>query len=692
MIAILPVFLTLLLTGTASADERLERLTEEHRSWLERDVAYIITDREREVFLTLETVDERNRFIEAFWRRRDPNPATPVNEFREEHYRRIDYANTHLGRESFREGWQTDRGRYYIILGEPREIQRFDGYRNLVSAHLWFYQGDPALGLPSFFYLLFFKRDDIGEYQLYHPIIDGPQALVRGTSGISAADNRAAVKALREVSPELAAASLSFDPSEPADFASARANLGTDMIIARIEESPKRAVRTDYADAALRYGNRVSADYTFNFVPSRSVFSVLFEPSTGTPLVHYSIELDPQNLSLETDERQSKFYTTLDVTIEARAADGTLVLATDKEAYVEISPSQMEQIRSQPFAYQDDFVLVPGKYTVSVVVRNRVLSQYTVAEAEIDVPSLESSRPTLSDVVLAYDTRHTGLDSGEGRFFTFEIEGLRIHPSAENLFVLGDTVHLVTQALGASATDRVVFELRREDEIRKTLERAVGNDRVVVDHLKLDGLVGGDYQVVGRLVSASGETLSSRVVSLVLSPRSFAPRPGFVYRRGLDVSIPGLLSFLKAEQLWSLGREDDATEALERAVASGNDSLVPAKWKLANAYLRQERPDDALELLTPLETTFSERYEVRAGLGFAWYLKGDYRRAVDHLEHARTLASPDTMLWNALGDSYEKLGRLEDAREAFERSLALDDDQPAVKKRLTALTSAPGAR
>ncbi len=683
----------LLLTSAAAADERVDRLPEDHKSWLERDVVYLITDRERDVFLTLESVDERNRFIEAFWRRRDPNSATPVNEYQEEHYRRMEYANTYLGRDTFREGWQTDRGRFYIILGEPREIQRFDGYNGLVSAHLWFYQGDPRLGVPSFFYLLFFKRDDIGEYQLYRPMIDGPHALLAGSRSLPSTNNAAAIEALREVSPELAAASLSFDPSEPADFSSGRPTISTDMMIARIEAAPERLARTDYAEAALRYGNRVSSDYTFNFVPSRSVFSVLFEPATGTPLVHYSIELDPQNLSLETDEQQSKFYTTFDITIEARTPDGTLAVATEKQAYIEISPSQMQEIRAQPFAYQDDFLLVPGDYTVSVIVRNRVLTQYTVAETELHIPRVDPSRLMLADVILAYDTRRSALGSDSNLFYTFEVGDLRLHPTTEGLFVIGDTAHLVVQVLGeassATPTHRVVFELRRGDDILKTLERDVGADRFIVEHLQLNGLVGGDYDVVTSLVSTSGETVSSQVAPLTLSPRSFAARPGFVYRRGLDTRIPGLLSFLRGEQLWNLGLYDEATAALEDAVASGNEQLVPAKWKLANAYLQQERPDDALALLRPLETLFSDRYEVMAGLGFVFYFKDDHARAVDYLSRARALASPDTMLLNALGDGYQVLGQLDEARAAFERSLALDDEQPAVKKRLESLIQEP---
>src|SRR3990172_9621503 len=83
----------LFFAGPSFAEEGLEKLTDEHGKWLEEDVAYIIAKREREVFLLLDTVEDRNRFIEVFWERRDPDRATPENEFKIEHYRRIDYAN-----------------------------------------------------------------------------------------------------------------------------------------------------------------------------------------------------------------------------------------------------------------------------------------------------------------------------------------------------------------------------------------------------------------------------------------------------------------------------------------------------------------------------------------------------------------------------------------------------------------------
>jgi GWxTD domain-containing protein len=90
-------------------------------NWLTQDVAYIIEDQERAAYRALNTDEEREHFVEQFWLRRDPTPGTPVNEFREEHYRRIAFTNQHFG-ENALSGWKTDRGRIYIVYGPPDEI------------------------------------------------------------------------------------------------------------------------------------------------------------------------------------------------------------------------------------------------------------------------------------------------------------------------------------------------------------------------------------------------------------------------------------------------------------------------------------------------------------------------------------------------------------------------------------------
>jgi GWxTD domain-containing protein len=92
-----------------------------YKKWLDEDVRWIITDQERKAFQSLSNDEEREAFIEQFWQRRNPNPESPENEFREEHYRRIAYANEHYA--AGKPGWKTDRGHIYIAYGKPDSIE-----------------------------------------------------------------------------------------------------------------------------------------------------------------------------------------------------------------------------------------------------------------------------------------------------------------------------------------------------------------------------------------------------------------------------------------------------------------------------------------------------------------------------------------------------------------------------------------
>jgi GWxTD domain-containing protein len=95
-------------------------ISKTYKKWLDEDVIYIITSEERQAFMQLSNDEERDNFIEAFWQRRDPTPDTPENEYKEEHYQRIAYANEHFA--AGVPGWKTDRGRIYISYGKPDEI------------------------------------------------------------------------------------------------------------------------------------------------------------------------------------------------------------------------------------------------------------------------------------------------------------------------------------------------------------------------------------------------------------------------------------------------------------------------------------------------------------------------------------------------------------------------------------------
>lgn len=109
-------------------------------AWVEQDVAYLIEAPEKKRFLELKTEPERQQFITQFWLRRDPTPGTPRNEFREEHYRRIAYANQKWTKDSVA-GWKTDTGRVYIVYGPPDEIEVHDRVKQQ-----WLYRSIPAIG------------------------------------------------------------------------------------------------------------------------------------------------------------------------------------------------------------------------------------------------------------------------------------------------------------------------------------------------------------------------------------------------------------------------------------------------------------------------------------------------------------------------------------------------------------------
>jgi GWxTD domain-containing protein len=104
----------------ANARALKQELSKTYKKWLSEDVAWIITDEERKAFMQLSNDEERDQFIEAFWQRRDPTPDTEENEFKEEHYRRIAYANEHFA--AGIPGWKTDRGHMYIVFGPADEI------------------------------------------------------------------------------------------------------------------------------------------------------------------------------------------------------------------------------------------------------------------------------------------------------------------------------------------------------------------------------------------------------------------------------------------------------------------------------------------------------------------------------------------------------------------------------------------
>ena len=216
-----------------SAATKKPKLARAIQKWIDQDVVYIITDEERKDFLGLNTDEEREKFMENFWDIRNPKHGSDSNPYKEEHYARIEYANSHFGRRSNTPGWMTDMGRAYIFLERPLRAIRLLATARSIPMELWFYQNNTnSPSLPAFFYLLFYIDGDIGEYKFYRPFLDGPMKLVRGSQFNS---NKDVYKFLQPMGGDVAHASLSLVPSEPIDTVNYQPDMSSDMLLARIE-------------------------------------------------------------------------------------------------------------------------------------------------------------------------------------------------------------------------------------------------------------------------------------------------------------------------------------------------------------------------------------------------------------------------------------------------------------------------
>ncbi len=453
---VLPLFVLLAMLLVAAALDAGQaaskpQLSAAHKTWLEEDVVYIITATERSVFLKLQTDRERELFIEAFWRQRDPTPGTPENEFKTEHFRRIAYANRTLGRDTSRPGWKTDRGRIYIILGEPQDIERFEGKSSTYDTEVWFYQGKTDLGLPPAFYVVFFKERGSGEFRLYSPVSDGPQALISGYLGD--VDPTAAYEKLREIEPNLAEVSLSLVPGE-AGTVYGKPSMTADLLIQRIASAPARSVKSRYAQKFLAYKDLVEVEYTANYIDSASLIRVFKDPS-GPYFVHYAIQ--PQRLSV--NQRDSTFYTTLRVNGRVSATGGQLVYQFDKSVPLNLTAAQMDEANRVPFDFQDLFPLVGGDYTLSLLVKNEISKEFTSVEQTLRIPG-PGPAVQMTQPLLGY--KAVRLEPAARRIKAFRVGAYQIFCQPDRTFSRQEALAVVFQLHNLTGDVAAAAEVRLE--------------------------------------------------------------------------------------------------------------------------------------------------------------------------------------------------------------------------------------
>jgi len=678
--SLLALAVVLLAPAAASPAQKAAKpkLPDTHKKWLDEDAAYIIAPMEREVFLQLQSDRERDLFIEAFWKQRDPTPASEENEFKTEHFRRVAYANRYLGRDAPRPGWRTDRGRFYIILGEPRDIQRFEGKSQIYDAEIWFYQGKTELGLPAAFNLVFFRESGHGEYRLYSPVGHGPQALMTGYFGTDYAE---AYQQLYEIEPDLAKTSLSLIPGET-DTISGRPSMASDILIQRVESAPARAVESKYAQKFLQYKDTVEVEYTANYLDSDSLIKVFRDPS-GLYFVHYAVE--PRRLSVNAYE--GKYYTTLKVNGRITTAEGRLVHQFDKTVALNLTAEEMADAGRVPFDFQDLFPLVGGDYSLSLLIKNEASKEFTSVEQALRIPQAGSA-VQMTQPLLGY--KAVRLEPAQRRMKAFRVGPYQIQCQPGRTFARQETLVVAFQLNNltdeAAAAGEVRIDVLKDGQPVRSIRRKPAECADlpnVFEEISLADFAPAHYTVRASLASGGTEIVAAEE-EFDLSFAEAIPRPWTSSRVLPDPSDP-VYAEMTGAQLFNLGRYQEARVFLERAFQKKPESEDTA-GSLARVHLALTEPSAAAKVLAPfIDAEKTAKYETYVLAAEAFKRAGQFERAVELLDKAVTHYGLNAVLLNSLGESYQGLGKIKEALAAFERSLELSSDQPAVRKRVEEL-------
>lgn len=673
------LFTVLIFSPLAAEKKEQPRLPENYKKWVEEEVVYIITSREKSVFLQLTTDRERDIFIEAFWKQRDPTPGTPRNEFREEHYRRFHYANEFFGRGTPRPGWKTDQGKIYIILGPPPNIEKYENVMGVHPTQIWFYLGDPKYGFPTAFHVIFFKKEGSGEYVLYLPFDHGPQGLIAEYMG-DAKDIQDAYERLAKLEPNLARQSLTLIPGER--ILPGYVSMASTTLLNTVYSSPHKKVEDTYAEAILKYKDFVEVEYTANYIGNESEVKVIDDES-GFHMVHYSIE--PQKISV--DYNGEMYGAIFEVNGRLSDAQGKTIYQFNKEFALKFDRDQLKDLESKSIALQGTFPAIPGRYRFDLLLKNVISKEFTSLEKNIVVAEAVSS-PWMSPLVLSYDIRESRPSSEE--FVPFKAGNLQILSRARKTFSQKETLFIFFQLAGlmpeiASRREVRYTFFRNGEEFSSRSKRlndygAGGN---FIESQILKDFPPGYYKVRVSVLDEKGREVLFESGDFEITPVADLPRP-LIVSKVMPASHTEEYFYILGIQSLNTGNIRDALAYLEKAYRKN-----PAQVKYALGYGQSlfvsEDYERVKEILRPFTPAEKENEQVLYFLGKASHLQGQFEEAISHYRNYLGHFGINLEILNLMGSCFYKMGRHQEALQAWEKSLEVNPGQEEIKKLVSSL-------
>ncbi|MFZ2052612.1 MAG: GWxTD domain-containing protein [Candidatus Aminicenantales bacterium] len=654
-------------------------LPPKYQEWLKL-VSYIILQKEKDVFLQLTTDRDRDIFIESFWRQRDPTPGTPQNEFKEEHIKRFNYANTYYRRGTPREGWMTDMGRIYIILGPPSSDERFEGTAGIHPCQVWYYYGDRAKGLPTYFALVFFQRSGSGEFKLYNPTSDGPLSLLVDPKGIDITDYRTQYEKIRELAPTLANVAISMIPGQyPYNF---QPSVQANFILADIFESPRKSISPSYATHFLDYKGIVSTEYLTNYIESAALAAVIREPLLDISFCHFSVA--PKKISIDYFEPKDQYYCNFRLDVSLRQGE-RIIYQYSKDYPFYFEPDRLANVEANGVALQDVFPVVEGRYKLTVLLQNSVGREFTVYEKTIDVPA-SSATPKILGPVLGYNIQ--SFQSESQTPFKFLDKQLFVDPA--NTFTLTDNpaiffnlTDLTEEAWRESLVEILISGLREKEPVKKSISiktkefpfhQVIG----ISQGIPIQELSPDYYELRLVLKGSRADTIAEASSQFIVSPQAALSRPVTLSKSFLLANL-FLYYHILADQYDRINEAGKAEDDFERALAL-NPGYKQGIIAFADFLLKTGKFDRALEMVERVSGDESLRFDYFLVKGRALEGKGEWGAAIESLLEGNRIYNSDTRLLNSLGFCYYKTGQKKAALDALGASLRLNPEQKEIKE------------
>jgi GWxTD domain-containing protein len=456
----------------AKSDKELRKeLDSQYRKWLDEDVVYIISPEERSAFLHLATNEERESFIEAFWQRRNPDPESADNTFKEEHYRRIAYVNEHFS--SGIPGWKTDRGRIYIMWGPADEIESHPsggsyerpaeeggGETSTYPFEDWRYRYLEGIGENVI--LEFVDPTMSGEYHLTMDPSEKDALLMVPGAGLTQMESMG-----------LASKTSRFNNTDgthdaaPIGMATEAMNEFTRLeLYAKIQQAPPVKFKDLEAVVTSRVvRDQVKFDYRFYFLRITS----------DTVLVPITVQIPTGQLSFQ--EKQGVDSATVNLFARISTLSGRIVQTFEDTVKRDVPASLLQQARSVPSIYQKAVPLSPGLYRLDIVLKDVNNGNVGVVNTRLAVPRFEDDHLSSSSLILADQiTPVSSKDIGLGQFVLGDV---KVRPKLDASFAASDGMGVFLQ----------IYNLKVDNQTHKsdaTVEYRVMKDKTTEPVLKFD--------------------------------------------------------------------------------------------------------------------------------------------------------------------------------------------------------------